>query len=160
MVYRFDQLTLAGAALSSALLLGGCEAEALGPEIPPAKGEQCVEPTEVMRRSHMEFILHQRDDTVHDGIRSSKHSLEGCLDCHVQPTAEGKYPRFPDKDHFCSSCHIYAAVEIDCFQCHADHPVDADQPAAASGSPSAGLAGADGPEDQLSAHDMKRLSLN
>ena len=34
-----------------------------------AKGDKCVEPTDVMRRNHMEFILHQRDDTMRRGVR-------------------------------------------------------------------------------------------
>jgi hypothetical protein len=37
-----------------------------------AKGEKCVEPTDVMRSNHMEFILHQRDKTVHQGIQERR----------------------------------------------------------------------------------------
>ena len=48
-----------------------------------AQLESCVEPTEFMRRNHMEVIKHQRDETVHNGIRSTKHSLAGCIECHV-----------------------------------------------------------------------------
>jgi len=87
------------------------------------KGEQCVEPIEVMRRDHMNFILHQRDETMHKGIRTKQHSLKECINCHVQPTADGSYPSIKTKEHFCNSCHTYAAVHIDCFQCHATHPV-------------------------------------
>ena len=93
------------------------------PAVPKELGEQCVEPTDVMRRDHMEFILHQRDDTVHKGIRTKKHSLVGCIDCHVTPGPDGEYPRIADNDHFCGSCHNYAAVKIDCFECHNDRPV-------------------------------------
>ena len=28
--------------------------------------------------------------------------------------------RYPDPDHFCAGCHLYASVKIDCFECHAD----------------------------------------
>lgn len=87
------------------------------------KGEQCVEPIDVMRRNHMQFILHQRDETVHKGVRTKQYSLKECINCHVQPTADGSYPSIKTKEHFCSSCHTYAAVHIDCFQCHATHPV-------------------------------------
>ena len=97
----------------------------LGPVIPKAKGEQCVEPTEVMRRSHYEFILHQRDDTVIEGIRTEQYRFTRCIDCHVQPTAAGEFPRHSDADHFCSGCHLYSSVSIDCFQCHADRPMQA-----------------------------------
>jgi hypothetical protein len=78
------------------------------------KGEQCVEPTEVMRRDHMQFILHQRDKTVHEGVRTTKHSLKNCVDCH----ADSKTGSVLGKDGFCESCHRYTAVKIDCFECH------------------------------------------
>ena len=55
------------------------------PAIPAAAGDQCVEPTEVMRRRHMDFILHQRDETVHKGVRTEKHRFVNCVNCHVQP---------------------------------------------------------------------------
>ena len=95
------------------------------PELPAAKGERCVEPTEIMRRRHMEFILHQRDETVHRGIRTQKHRFVNCIDCHVQRNAAGDWPRHTDDDHFCSVCHRYASVSMDCFQCHADRPREA-----------------------------------
>ena len=40
------------------------------PAIAIAKPGQCVEPTDVMRRDHMKFLKHQRDLTVHEGVRS------------------------------------------------------------------------------------------
>lgn len=88
----------------------------------PAKGTQCVQPTPEMRRNHMKYILHHRDETVHEGVRTKQYSLKECINCHVQPTADGSYPSIHSKDHFCNSCHSYAAVKIDCFQCHATHP--------------------------------------
>jgi len=81
----------------------------------------CVEPTEDMRRNHMNYILHQRDETVHEGIRSKQHSLEECINCHVSSAADA--PRASSEQHFCKSCHTYAAVRIDCFECHADRPL-------------------------------------
>ena len=90
-----------------------------------------MEPTDVMRKRHWEFILHQRDETVHRGIRTVKHSLKGCLECHVRPNESGTYPRASSKEHFCSACHIYAAVHIDCFGCHADRPAAAYESATA-----------------------------
>ncbi len=87
------------------------------------KGEHCVQPTEVMRRNHMQFILHHRDETMHKGVRTKQYSLKECINCHVQPKADGSYPSIHTKEHFCNSCHTYAAVHIDCFECHATHPV-------------------------------------
>ncbi|MGF1546008.1 MAG: hypothetical protein ACFCUG_01610 [Thiotrichales bacterium] len=95
------------------------------PNIPPAKGEECVEPTADIRKNHMKYLMHQRDATVHLGIRTKAHSLKGCIDCHVQPDDQGGYPALGSSEHFCSSCHNYAAVSIDCFQCHAHKPDNA-----------------------------------
>ncbi len=104
-------------ALSSAVL-----AAVPFPDIPATKGEQCVEPTDDMRRNHMNYMLHQRDDTTRRGIRTKKHSLKECIDCHVLPKEDGSYPRVSSKEHFCNACHSYAAVHVDCFDCHSDLP--------------------------------------
>jgi hypothetical protein len=98
----------------------------LGPYIPKAQrrfseAQGCVEPTAEMRANHMEYILHQRDATMHEGIRTEQHSLHECINCHVSDAADA--PRIDSEKHFCNSCHTYAAVNIDCFQCHADRPV-------------------------------------
>jgi len=114
--------------LATAVMLSASvnvNAEVTGPVIPQGKGEQCVEPTDVMRKDHMEFMLHQRDETMHNGIRTKQHALKECINCHVQETHEnddGKVARYGEDEHFCSSCHNYAGVNIDCFQCHADRP--------------------------------------
>lgn len=81
----------------------------------------CVEPVEEMRKNHMDYILHQRDKTVYEGIRTKQYSLNECINCHVSDAPDA--PRVSSEKHFCSSCHTYAAVSIDCFQCHADRPV-------------------------------------
>jgi predicted CXXCH cytochrome family protein len=86
----------------------------------PANATDCVEPVEVMRRDHMKFLLHQRDATVLEGNRSKQHSLVGCIDCHNPATAGEEIVRYEDPEHFCASCHNYASVKIDCFECHAD----------------------------------------
>ncbi|MFW2440108.1 MAG: Hdr-like menaquinol oxidoreductase cytochrome c subunit [Arenicellales bacterium] len=87
----------------------------------------CVEPTDAMRKNHMEFILHQRDETMEQGIRTSKHSLKQCISCHAVKDDQGEYVHVDDSRHFCASCHEYAAVSIDCFQCHADTPRSTDK---------------------------------
>jgi len=116
-------------ALLLAMLTGAVTtamAEGLLPDIPAAQGrfsdaQGCVEPTLDMRKNHMEYILHQRDETVHEGIRDKQHSLNECINCHVSDAPDA--PRVSSEKHFCSSCHSYASVSIDCFQCHADRPV-------------------------------------
>ncbi len=85
-----------------------------------SEDQACVEPTEDMRKNHMTYLLHQRDETVHEGIRTKQHSLVECINCHVSDVPDA--PRVDSEKHFCNSCHTYAAVNIDCFQCHADRP--------------------------------------
>ena len=116
--------------LVTGLLLGmvipGHAGDSLLPDVPEAQDrysdtQGCVEPTADMRKNHMEYILHQRDETMHEGIRTRQHSLVECINCHVSDAPDA--PRVSSKEHFCNSCHTYAAVNIDCFQCHADRPV-------------------------------------
>ena len=83
---------------------------------------QCVEPTDVMRRYHMDFLLHQRDKTVHEGIRTKKHSLKGCIDCHVETDSDGQFIPINAEGQFCAECHQYASVRVDCFDCHGAVP--------------------------------------
>ena len=86
------------------------------PHVKAHRGDKCVEATDVMRRNHMEFILHQRDETMHKGVRTKQHSLKNCVNCHADPASNSVL----GKDGFCQSCHNYAAVTIDCFSCHTD----------------------------------------
>ena len=90
----------------------------IGPTINIFKGDKCVRPTEDMRRNHMKYILHQRDQTMHEGIRTTQYSLKNCVDCHADPKTNSVL----GKDGFCASCHQYAAVTIDCFSCHSPSP--------------------------------------
>jgi hypothetical protein len=84
--------------------------------------DKCVLPVEDMRRNHMDYILHQRDRTVHEGYRVKQFSLTECVNCHVPSKPKGQEIRVSSKEHFCNSCHTYTAVSIDCFQCHNDQP--------------------------------------
>ena len=92
------------------------------PDIPKGKGEKCVEDTQFMRESHMELLLHQRDETVQRGIRTKKHSLKECIACHVVNDSNNQPVSAASSKHFCRQCHDYTAVNIDCFQCHASKP--------------------------------------
>jgi len=93
------------------------------PHIPEAKGEQCVEETDYMRRNHMDLLMHRRDETMHKGVRTRKHSLQNCLTCHAVKDKQQQVVTIKDKRHFCRSCHSYAAVKIDCFDCHSSTPI-------------------------------------
>ncbi len=92
------------------------------PEIAKGKGDQCVEPLDVIRRNHMDFLNHQRDSTVHEGVRTKQHSLKNCIECHASKDDEGQWVSVNAPGQFCNSCHSYAAVSMDCFQCHATTP--------------------------------------
>ena len=110
--------------LGLALLLAAAPgaAEGPGPVLPKALGERCVEPVQAMRERHWQFLLHQRDETVHRGVRTERHSLQNCLECHVPRDPGGGWARAREARHFCTACHVYAAVRLDCFECHADRP--------------------------------------
>lgn len=96
-----------------------------GGVVAASSSRQCVEDTVTMRRNHMKFILHQRDETMYRGIRTSKHSLAGCIDCHAKQDEAGNYLDSNHPQHFCRQCHDFAAVRVDCFQCHNSKPAHA-----------------------------------
>jgi hypothetical protein len=83
------------------------------------KGEKCVESNDFMRRNHMKLLMHQRDETVLLGIRTKKYSLKERINCHA---SEKTGSVAASKDDFCVSCHSYASVKIDCFDCHSTKP--------------------------------------
>lgn len=91
------------------------------PVIQKGMGDKCVEDTEYMRKNHMKVLNHHRDKTMREGIRTTQHSLKNCIECHATPNDKGVRTVL-GKDNFCQSCHSYAAVKIDCFQCHSSKP--------------------------------------
>lgn len=82
------------------------------------KGDKCVREVSYMRRHHMDELKHQRKETMRKGVRTTEFSLQGCVDCH----ADKKTSSVVGKEGFCQSCHTYAAVKLDCFECHASKP--------------------------------------
>jgi hypothetical protein len=92
------------------------------PVIARGKGDSCVAETDFMRRNHMTVLLHQRDETVHEGIRTKQFSLKECIACHVVAGLDGTPVSAASPAHFCRGCHDYAAVSIDCFECHSSRP--------------------------------------
>lgn len=104
-------MRIAAGIMAAALSVAG-HAEA--PKIKIERGEACVAPTAEMRRDHMDMLLRQRDRTMRQGLRESPFSLKGCVDCHASRDTGSVL----GNDGFCSSCHEFAAVKMDCFQCH------------------------------------------
>ncbi|MEZ5451539.1 MAG: hypothetical protein R3E93_01790 [Thiothrix sp.] len=126
MTSKFSKVILASA-LAFAALLAGCSKAPTEADLNLAtakqKAEECVEPENVIRTKHMDFLMHQRDATVIEGIRTKQHSLKECINCHVSPTKQDGSPlHYGDKEHFCTTCHAAVGQKIDCFQCHADRP--------------------------------------
>ena len=122
MSFRRYAIAMGAVVLASLLGLTAAIGDVPFPDIPMGQGDACVEDTDFMRRNHMSLLQHQRDDTMRKGIRTTQHSLKECLDCHAVPGADSIPVTVDDPKHFCRSCHDYAAVKIDCFQCHASRP--------------------------------------
>ena len=76
---------------------------------------KCIAPAEEMRRNHMEMLKHQRDRTLRQGIRGEAASLNACIECHASKKTGSV---LGSNDNFCQGCHAYAAVKLDCFECH------------------------------------------
>ena len=89
------------------------------PKVEIEKGDKCVEDEDFMRRNHMKLLMHQRDETMHKGIRTKKYSLQNCIDCHASKKNNSV---IGSNENFCQSCHSYAAVKVDCFECHSSKP--------------------------------------
>lgn len=95
--------------------------------IPKEAGEQCVRPPAEIRRLHPDMLKHDRIQTMRKGVRANSDgsklegSLKACISCHATKDDSG-YVRIDNEQHFCVSCHKFAAVTIDCFQCHRDIP--------------------------------------
>lgn len=102
-----------------ATVLGACAFAVLAGTPKPAiviaePAKQCIAPNDVMRRTHMDLLKHQRDRTLRQGIRGEKASLNACVECHAGKTSGSVL----GPDGFCQSCHSYASVKLDCFECH------------------------------------------
>ncbi len=98
----------------TAVLSGPTFAETPRPKIVIENPGKCIEPVDEMRKNHMEMLKHTRDRTMRAGIRGESASLNGCIDCH----ASTKTGSVHQEGEFCQSCHAFAAVKLDCFQCH------------------------------------------
>ncbi len=88
--------------------------------------ESCViADTDDMRRNHMEFLFHKRDQTMRQGIRTHGDdviSLNGCISCHAEKDDQGQFIPVDEEGQFCRTCHQRVAVKLDCFDCHRTTP--------------------------------------
>lgn len=102
-------------------------AGAAKPSIKIENPGQCIAPAAEMRVHHMEMLKHTRDRTMRQGIRGEKASLNECINCHASKASGSVL----GKDGFCQECHTYAAVKLDCWDCH--QPKAGYKPVAATG---------------------------
>ncbi len=121
LVFHFYFL-LAAFLLIALAMTSAAHAQVFGvpkPTIMIEKKGKCVADTETMRREHMNLLKHHRVEAVHEGVRTTRYSLNGCVECHA---SSQNHSVIGTKDNFCESCHRYAAVKIDCFECHSSRP--------------------------------------
>ncbi len=104
------------------LLAGPTLGEGVYPDIPKATGAPHPEGNEFWRTNHMYLLKHDRDLTVHEGDRDVQASIAECVTCHAVNGPDAKPVSIASDQHFCRVCHDYAAVKIDCFQCHNSLP--------------------------------------
>lgn len=116
---RLRDFALIGALAGLAMAAGGVQAGVDLPQLEKGKGDRCVEDTQYMRRNHMELLKQHRDQTMHQGIRTTRHSLKGCVECHASAKSGSVAA---GKEDFCAACHSYAGVKLDCWDCHANKP--------------------------------------
>ncbi len=94
----------------------------LKPQVAKGKGEICVDDNNFMRLNHMDLLRHERNETMRKGDRDTRYSLKKCISCHAAEGPDGSTLTIESPKHFCRTCHDYAAVSIDCFQCHTSKP--------------------------------------
>ncbi len=104
------------------LSAGAGMAETIYPDIPKAVGAPHPEGNAYMRINHMRLMRHDRDLTMREGDRSIKYSIKECVACHAVMGPDALPISVKEEGHFCRACHEYAAVKIDCFQCHNSKP--------------------------------------
>ena len=111
-------MTKIGKLLMVLLLLSAGSASAADwkvpfPSVPKGDGEACVRDTAFMRTNHMELLLHQRDETVHQGVRPKQTALTECLTCHAVKDKAAKPVTYKDPKHF--NLFSKEAKEIELF---------------------------------------------
>jgi len=125
-------MLLAALAFVASLAWAGDGGRTPQPEIVIAQPGHCVADRETMRRDHPDMLRHQRDRTLREGVRGAPVSLNGCISCHASPS-NGSV--LGSRQNFCQSCHDYAAVRLDCFECHQASPGRSGALAASGGKP-------------------------
>ena len=101
-----------------ALFCGTANAEVTVPHLDIGKGGHCVNDPKFMKINHGDLLKKQRTITVHQGV-IGRYSLIKCVNCHASRVNNSV---LGTNSNFCQGCHVYAAVKIDCFECHSSRP--------------------------------------
>ena len=119
---RLFLMLLALPGLLAAPLAAGEHGDGLIPAIPKAVGAPHEEGNEFWRRNHMDLLRHDRDLTLRMGDRTIDASIKTCVTCHAVEGPDAEPIGAVDNGGFCSVCHKFASVKIDCFTCHKATP--------------------------------------
>ena len=106
-----------GIFIGAAVYAISTQAASRTPQLVLPKNEgQCVEATDWMRANHPQLLVEWREDVVRGANRIYISRLSGkqfetsltntCLSCHE------------NKQEFCDSCHTFAGVSPNCWDCH------------------------------------------
>ncbi len=77
----------------------------------------------IIRKMHPNLLLHKRDQTLRQGVRTEESSLKACIQCHAgKSSTTAEYVPVNQTGQFCSTCHQKVAVSLDCFSCHRTTP--------------------------------------
>ena len=88
-----------------------------------ASGKTYHHSVSMIRKMHPEFLIHKRDKTLRQGIRTKEHSLKGCVSCHANKNQQSnQYYPINQQGQFCAGCHAQVGVSVDCFNCHRTTP--------------------------------------
>ena len=100
------------------LVSGAAFADVAVPHLDIGKGGHCVNDPKFMKLNHGDLLKKQRYITVHQG-EIGRYSLIRCVNCHASRVNNSV---LGTNSNFCQGCHVYAAVKIDCFECHSSRP--------------------------------------
>lgn len=85
------------------------------PEINELAQRECVESTEYMRSDHMHLLDAWRTEVIRNGNTMYTNSAGQVFEMSLEDTC---FSCHSNRAEFCLSCHDYAGVETNCWNCH------------------------------------------
>ena len=97
----------------------GARVSTKGPDpVLPKTEKQCVLPVQYMKTSHMALLKDWRDGAIREGQR--EYVAPDGRRFPVSLTTTCLHQCHTAKGDFCDRCHNYAAVSLNCWDCHQD----------------------------------------